>query len=263
MSDWLALVPNNVWDIFHFKIQSLDPSKEGESTKIAERSGAHYDGDPSFELFSLVVGTLDSLIGLNQMNSDFGVSTIDPLVSYDGTSLMNMPKSTFIEMIDDLQTHPSITSTNVVHTKSSYQDLMNEAGNTAATSQVFWNLFSDNDAPINLSSDQLDAMSLALTQANANDDTQGYFCGTLNSVNQILRNGMLTDQEADAIIREIQKNPVSYKNVATLMEVMNYLTDATALQAAGVDYSGVPGKSIPSPQARFNQFCLDYLHLGF
>ena len=166
----------------------------GESTEIAERTGAHYDADPSFELFSLVLGTLDSLIGIDKSNSDILQSTIDPSVSYDGTSLMNMPKSTFEELIDELQFHSAITTVNAANAKSNYQKLINDAGNSAAASQVFWNFLTDSNSPVNLSPDQLDAISLALTQANPNDDAQGHFCGTLNSVNQILRNGILTDQ---------------------------------------------------------------------
>ena len=172
----------------------MKPGKVGESTEIAERSGVHYDADPSFELFSMVLGTLDSLIGIDKSNNDFLQSTIDPLVSYDGTSLMNMPKSTFEEMIDALQTHSAITTVNAVNTKSNYQKLINDAGNSAASAQVFWNFLTDSNSPVNLSPDQLDAISLALTQANLNDDAQGRFCGTLNSVNQILRNGIFTDQ---------------------------------------------------------------------
>ena len=166
----------------------------GESTEIAERTGAHYDADPSFELFSLVLGTLDSLIGIDKSNSDVLQSTIDPLVSYDGTSLMNMPKSTFEELIDELQFHSAITTVNAANAKSNYQKLINDAGNSAAASQVFWNFLTDSNSPVNLSPDQLDAISLALTQANPNDDPEGHFCGTLNSVNQILRNGILSDQ---------------------------------------------------------------------
>ena len=142
----------------------------------------------------MVLGTLDSLIGVDKSNNDFLQSTIDPLVAYDGTSLMNMPKSTFEEMIDELQTHSAITTANAVNTKSNYQKLINDAGNSAAPSQVFWNFLTDSNSPVNLSPDQLNAISLALTQANSNDDAQGNFCGTLNSVNQILRNGILTDQ---------------------------------------------------------------------
>ena len=59
-------------------------------------------------------------------------------------------------------------------------------------------------------------------------------------------------KETDGIIREIQKNPIAFKNVATLMEVMNYLTDVSALQAAGADYTGVSGKNSPTPQEIFN-----------
>ena len=166
----------------------------GESTEIAERTGVHYDADPSFELFSLVLGTLDTLIWVDKVNNDFLQSTIDPLVSYDGTSLMNMPKSNFEEMIDELSTHSAITNADVFNTKSSYQMLINQAGNLSASSQVFWNFLRDSGSPVNLSPDQLDAISLALTQTNPNDDAQGHFCSTLNSVNQILRNGILSDQ---------------------------------------------------------------------
>ena len=59
-------------------------------------------------------------------------------------------------------------------------------------------------------------------------------------------------KETDGIIREIQKHPVAFKNVATLMEVMNYLTDVSALQAAGADYSGTSGKESPTSQELFN-----------
>ena len=58
-------------------------------------------------------------------------------------------------------------------------------------------------------------------------------------------------EETDGIIREIQKHPVAFKNVATLMEVMNYLTDVSALQAAGADYTGITGKDSPTPQVNF------------
>ena len=59
-------------------------------------------------------------------------------------------------------------------------------------------------------------------------------------------------KETDGIIREIQKHPVAFKNVATMMEVMNYLTDVSALQAAGADYTGVSGKNSPTPQEVYN-----------
>ena len=59
-------------------------------------------------------------------------------------------------------------------------------------------------------------------------------------------------KETDGIIREIQKNPIAFKNVATLMEVITYLTDVSALQAAGADYTGVSGKNSPTPQEIFN-----------
>jgi len=42
------------------------------------------------------------------------------------------------------------------------------------------------------------------------------------------------------------------------MEVMNYLTDVSALQAAGADYSGITGKDSPTPQENF-LFALLYI----
>ena len=56
--------------------------------------------DPAFELFSLVIGTLDDI---NVANGVLAQADVDPVVSYDSTSLMNMPKSAFDDMIDDLQ----------------------------------------------------------------------------------------------------------------------------------------------------------------
>ena len=69
-------------------------------------------------------------------------------------------------------------------------------------------------------------------------------------------------KETDGIIREIQKHPVAFKNVATLMEVMNYLTDVSALQAAGADYTGITGKDSPTPQVNF-QFASISFYVGF
>ena len=68
-------------------------------------------------------------------------------------------------------------------------------------------------------------------------------------------------KETEEIIREIQKHPVAFKNVATLMEVMNYLTDVSALQAAGADYSGITGKDSPTPQENF-KFVLTSFYRG-
>ena len=48
--------------------------------------------DPAFELFSLVIGTMDDFTG-TATNTEMVQSAVDPLVSYDQTSLMNMPKS--------------------------------------------------------------------------------------------------------------------------------------------------------------------------
>ena len=71
------------------------------------------------------------------------------------------------------------------------------------------------------------------------------FCGHLTSLNQVLRS-TVTDAEADAIMREIQKNDVAYKNVASLMEVMNFLEDGDAILAAGATYTAP--KTVPTPQ---------------
>ena len=61
-----------------------------------------------------------------------------------------------------------------------------------------------------------------------------------------------TYKETDGVVQEIQKHPVAFKNVATLMEIMNYLTDVSALQASGADYSGITGKESPTSQEFFN-----------
>ena len=61
-----------------------------------------------------------------------------------------------------------------------------------------------------------------------------------------------TYKETDGVVQEIQKHPVAFKNVATLMEIMNYLTDVSALQASGADYSGITGKESPTAQEFFN-----------
>ena len=71
---------------------------------------------------------------------------------------------------------------------------------------------------------QLDAISQAMTLSETTDtDIGDSFCGQLQDLNQVLRAGILSDTETDAIMREIQKWPVAYKNVATLMEVMEVL----------------------------------------
>ena len=56
--------------------------------------------DPAFELFSLVIGTLDDI---NVANGALAQVDVDPVVSYDSTSLMNMPKSAFDDMVDQIQ----------------------------------------------------------------------------------------------------------------------------------------------------------------
>ena len=56
--------------------------------------------DPAFELFSMVIGTLDDI---NVANGALQQDVVDPVVSYDSTSLMNMPKSAFDDMIDQIQ----------------------------------------------------------------------------------------------------------------------------------------------------------------
>lgn len=45
------------------------------------------------------------------------------------------------------------------------------------------------------------------------------------------------------------------------MEVMNYLTDVSALQAAGADYTGITGKDSPTPQENF-KFALISFNVG-
>ena len=77
-----------------------------QGTEIADLVGGIADvvnaaeTDPAFELFSLVIGTLDDI---NVANGALAQADVDPAVSYDSTSLMNMPKSAFDDMIDDLQ----------------------------------------------------------------------------------------------------------------------------------------------------------------
>ena len=60
-----------------------------------------------------------------------------------------------------------------------------------------------------LNAAQLDAISQAMTQSDPMDTSAGdSFCGQLQDLNQILRAGILSDTETDAIMREIQKHPV-------------------------------------------------------
>ena len=60
-----------------------------------------------------------------------------------------------------------------------------------------------------LNAAQLDAISQAMTQSDPTDTSAGdSFCGQLQDLNQILRAGILSDTETDAIMREIQKHPV-------------------------------------------------------
>ena len=66
-----------------------------------------------------------------------------------------------------------------------------------------------------------------------NTDIGDSFCGQLQDLNQVLRAGILSDTETDAIMREIQKWPVAYKNVATLMEVMEVLEGPHLLNPGG------------------------------
>ena len=125
--------------------------------------------DPAFELFSLVIGTLDDI---NVANGALAQIDVDPVVSYDSTSLMNMPKSAFDDMIDDIQVRfqmsgnlvkifvffertlfgnlskPLVTgAADAATLKSSYQTLVNENGNTAPSKQVFWDFLADTESP--------------------------------------------------------------------------------------------------------------------
>ena len=48
--------------------------------------------DPAYELFSLVIGAMDDFAS-SATNAELVQTAVDPEVSYDQTSLMNMPKS--------------------------------------------------------------------------------------------------------------------------------------------------------------------------
>ena len=62
---------------------------------------------------------------------------------------------------------------------------------------------------VNLNAAQLDAISQAMSQSDPMDTSVGdSFCGQLQDLNQILRAGILSDTETDAIMREIQKHSV-------------------------------------------------------
>ena len=147
-------------------------------------------------------------------------------------------------MINNLPTITGATPINTV--KSNYRSLVNDAGNASPVDQVFWNFLTDAESPVSLTSTQLDAISQAMTSIDPADSTLGdAFCGQLTSLNQVLRS-TITDAEADAIMREIQQNAVAYKNVASLMEVMNVLEDGTALANAGATFTSP--KTVPTPQ---------------
>ena len=147
-------------------------------------------------------------------------------------------------MINNLPTITGATPINTV--KSNYRSLVNDAGNASPVDQVFWNFLTDAESPVSLTSTQLDAISQAMTSIDPADSTLGdAFCGQLTSLNQVLRS-TITDAEADAIMREIQQNAVAYKNVASLMEVMNVLEDGAALDTAGVTFTDP--KTVPTPQ---------------
>ena len=78
---------------------------------------------------------------------------------------------------------------------ANYQSLINDAGNASPVDQVFWNFLTDTESPVSLSSTQLDAISQAMTSVDPTESTTGdAFCGQLNSLNQILRSGIITGQ---------------------------------------------------------------------
>ena len=110
---------------------------------------------------------------------------------------------------------------------------------------------------VNLNAAQLDAISQAMTQSDPMDTSVGdSFCGQLQDLNQILRAGILSDTETDAIIREIQKHPVAYKNVASLMEVMEVLEGGNLANPGGgtetVVWAGDVSQTNPKPQDSIN-----------
>ena len=124
--------------------------------------------------------------------------------------------------------------------------MVNDAGNASPVDQVFWNFINDAESPVSLTSSQKDAIAQAMTSIDPADSAAGdAFCGQLTSLNQVLRSTM-TDTEADAIMGELQKHDVAYKNVASLMEVMNFLEDGAEILTAGAVYTDP--KTVPTPQ---------------
>ena len=106
---------------------------------------------------------------------------------------------------------------------------------------------------VTLTDAQLDAISQAMTLSETTDtDIGDSFCGQLQDLNQVLRAGILSDTETDAIMREIQKWPVAFKNVATLMEVMEVLEGGNLLNPGGAGAESVtftdPDQTNPKPQ---------------
>ena len=113
---------------------------------------------------------------------------------------------------------------------------------------MFWNFLNDSESPLSstLTEAQKNAIAQAMTFVPPSDRVTGdAFCGQLNGVNQALRN-IVTDSEADAIMRAIQGQSVAFKNVASLMEVMSFLEDGDAIAAAGAAY---PADTITIPAA--------------
>ena len=101
-----------------------------------------------------------------------------------------------------------------------------------------------------------------MTQSDPTDTSMGdSFCGQLQDLNQILRAGILSDTETDAIMREIQKWPIAFKNVASLMEVMEVLEggnllnpDTGAESAAWTDGTQLNPRPQDSVAAAYNAF---------
>ena len=130
-----------------------DANYAGQTSEIAELIGAGItdvtnaaETDPAFELFSFVIGTLDDVNVANGDNTVFPQATIDPVVSYDSTSLLNMPKSSFDEMIELIQ--PLVSGApDIASLKNSYQTLVNENGNIAPSKQIFWDFLAHSDSP--------------------------------------------------------------------------------------------------------------------
>ena len=130
-------------------------------------------GSPSFELFSLVIGALDDLVDPGSgTTADFPQASADPAVSYRDTSLMNMPKSEFDIMINAV--HPGVTTTVTAKSvKDQYQALINMAGDASPVEQVFWNFLADDESPVELSDNQLNAIAQAMSQADLSDSDDG------------------------------------------------------------------------------------------